>query len=171
MRTLCRGILLLVVAMVSMTSRAEAQPWVEKLHFEGFAKVSHLSTSGMNLWVTLDNESAWRYEIKSCEVDIYVEGSHLATISLRDKVVIPRRATSEILLPLRFETRSSFALGRLLWRIIEGAGDDVVISYRMRAGTRLFKRNFAEEGIAVSTILGRDPSAMDAVEVLWQMVE
>ncbi len=161
----------MVAALLSMTSRAEAQPWVKKLHFEEFSKVSHLSTSGMNLWVVLDNESAYRYEIKSCEVDIFVEGSLLATISLRDKVVIPRRAKSEILLPLRFKSRSSFALGRLLWRVIDGRGDDITLSYRMRAGLRLIKRNITTENIALSDLLGKDPTMMDAIEMLWKMVK
>lgn len=171
MRALCRYMLMMVVAIVATCTRVEAQPWVEKLHFEGIAKVSHLSTSGMNLWVTLDNESAYRYEIKSCEVDIYIEDSHMATISLRDKVVIPRRSISDVLLPLRFETRSSFALGRLLLRIIEGRGDDITVSYRMRAGVRLIKRNFKGEDIPLSNILDRKPSMMEAVEGLWQMIK
>lgn len=171
MRGACRYVVLLVVALVAMTSRAEAQPWVEKLHFVEVSKTSHLSTSGMNLWVVLDNESAYRYEIKSCEVDIYVEDSLLATISLRDKVVIPRRAKSEILLPLRFKSRSSFALGRLLWRVIQNEGEDITISYRMRAGLRLFKRNFEEEHISLSDILGKKPSMMASIEALWNMVK
>ena len=160
---------MVVVALVAMTSRAEAQPWIEKLHFKGFSKMSHLSTSGMNLWVVLDNDSAYRYEIKSCEVDIFVEGDLLATISLRDKVVIPRRAESEILLPLRFKSRSSFALARLLWRMIDDS-EDITLSYRMRAGVRLFKRNFRGEELPLSMFLDKEPSMVDAIETLWKMV-
>lgn len=160
---------MVVVALVAMTSRAEAQPWIEKLHFKEFSKMSHLSTSGMNLWVVLDNDSAYRYEIKSCEVDIFVEGDLLATISLRDKVVIPRRAESEILLPLRFKSRSSFALARLLWRMIDDS-EDITLSYRMRAGVRLFKRNFSGEELPLSMFLDKEPSMVDAIESLWKMV-
>lgn len=166
-----RYIVCVVLAMVGMVSHIKAQSWTEKLHVEDVAKVSHLSTSGMNLWLTLNNESCHRYEIESCEVDIFVEGRHLATVMLRDKVVIPRRSTNNVLLPLRFQTRSSFALGRLLWRIIEGGGEDITLSYRMRAGFRHLKRNFTEEEIVLSDILGRRPSAMEMIEGLWNMVK
>lgn len=171
MTRLYRYSLLLVIAVVSMVSHVAAQPWVEKLHVEGVAKVSHLSTSGMNLWVTLDNESCYRYVIKSCEVDICVEQHHIATISLRDKVIIPRKATTDVLLPLRFKANSSFVLERLLWRLIENRGCGVTISYRMRAGTRLFKRTFKEDNISISDILSKTPSTMDIIEGLWNMVQ
>lgn len=168
---LWRYIIILVIAVVCTVSHSKAQPWVEKLHVEGVAKVSHLSTSGMNLWVTINNESCYRYVIKSCEVDIHVEGRHMATVMLRDEVVIPRKSTKDVLLPLRFKARSSFALGRLVWRMIESGGKDITISYRMRAGLRLVKRNFKEENIALSDILGNRPSTMEALEDLWDMIK
>ena len=170
MTTLCRYSLLLVIAMLGMVSRVAAQSWVEKLHVEGVAKVSHLSSSGMNLWVTLNNESCHGYEIKSCEIDIYVEQRYVATISLRDRVVIPRRATTDVLLPLRFKSPNSFVLERLLWRMIEDRGEEITISYRMRAGTRLIKRNFRAEGLSLSDILGRNPSTIDIIEAVWDLV-
>ena len=168
---LWRYIILVVIAMVGMVSHSKAQPWVEKLHVEGVAKVSHLSTSGMNLWVTINNESCYRYVIKSCEVDILVEGRHVATVMLRDEVVIPRKKRKDVFLPLRFKARSSFAFGRLVWRMIEDGGKDITISYRMRAGVRLFKRNIKEENIALSEILGKNPSTMEMLEGLWNMIK
>ena len=168
---LWRYIAMVVIAMVGMTSHAKAQPWVKKLHFEGVAKVSHLSTTGMNLWVTVNNESCYRYEIESCEIDICVEGRHLATVMLRNEVVIPRKTTKDIFLPLRFKARSSFVLGKLVWRIIEGRGEDITISYRMRAGLRFIKRNIKEENIPLSDILGKNPTAMDMLEGLWDMIK
>lgn len=171
MGRLLRYLLLVGALLLGSVVHSEAQVLPKKVRFEGFAKVSHISTSGMNLWVTIDNASIWRYEIKRCEVDISIDGHHVATISLRDKVVIPRRQCGDILLPLRFESRSSFALGRLLWRILNGESDKITLSYRMRAGLRLLGRNYEGSDIRLSDIIDQRMGAMEAIEELWMLVK
>lgn len=171
MRRLLQYLVLVSALLLGSLHQANAQGLPKKLHFEGFAKATHISTSGMNLWVTLNNESIWRYEIKSCELDVYIEGSHLATISLRDKVVIPRKQRGDVLLPLRFESRSSFALGRLLWRIINGDSDKITLSYSMRAGVFIFTKRIEERDIQLRSLIDGRIGVMDAIECLWQMVK
>jgi hypothetical protein len=143
----------------------------EGVSLVGVVDVTHLSTSGMNLYIEVDNDTCHRLVVSRAEIDVVEDGENVVTISLRDKVVIPRRAKSEILLPLRFKSRSSFALGRLLWRVIDGRGDDITLSYRMRAGLRLIKRNITAENIALSDLLGKEPTMMNAIEMLWEMVK
>ena len=163
--------LVVAILMVGSLSKSYADGWPKKLHFEGFASASHISTSGMNLWVTINNESIWRYEIKSCEVDIAIDGNHLATISLRDKVVIPRKSEGDILLPLRFEARSSFVLGRLLWRILQGESERITLSYRMKAGLRIISRSYEENDIRVSDIISTRKLVLTAIDELWRLLE
>ena len=163
--------LVVAILMVGSLSKSYADGWPKKLHFEGFAGASHISTSGMNLWVTINNESIWRYEIKSCEVDIAIDGNHLATISLRDKVVIPRKSEGDILLPLRFEARSSFVLGRLLWRILQGESERITLSYRMKAGLRIISRSYEENDIRVSDIISTRKLVLTAIDELWRLLE
>lgn len=163
--------LLVATLCIASTMDVEAQKWTKKLHFEGFAKATHISTSGMNLWVSIDNDSAWSYKIKSCEIDIAIDGSHLATISLRNKVIIPRRYEGDILLPLRFESRSSFALGRLLQRAVQGESDRITISYRIRAGGRVITKRFAESDILLSDIIDSSLQGTTTIEELWQLVK
>jgi hypothetical protein len=54
--------------------------------------------------------------------------------------------------------------------MIEDRGEEITISYRMRAGTRLIKRNFRVEGLTLSDILGRNPSTIDIIEAVWDLV-
>jgi hypothetical protein len=171
MGRLIRYLLLVGALLVGSVAHSQAQGWPKRLHFEGFAKVSHISTSGMNLWVTMDNNTVWRYVVKRCEVDIAIEGKHIATISLRDRVVIPRKQRGDILLPLRFEARSSFALGRLLWRILDGEADKITLSYRMRAGVPIISRNFEQSDIPLSDIIDTRIGVMEAIEELWRLVK
>ncbi len=171
MGRLLRYMLLVATVVVASTMEGQAQRWAKKLHFEGFAKATHISTSGMNLWVSIDNDSVWRYEIKSCEIDVAIDGSHLATISLRNKVVIPRRYEGDILLPLRFESRSSFALGRLLQRAMQGESERITISYRVRAGGRVITKRFEQSDIRLSDIIDSSTQGMTTIEELWQLVK
>ena len=166
-----RYLLLVGAVLVGSVMSTRAQVLPKRVYFEGFAKVSHISTSGMNLWVTINNESIWRYEVKSCEVDIAIDGSHVATISLRDKVVIPRRECGDILLPLRFESQSSFAVGRLLWRVMHGESDRITLSYRMRAGLRVISLRYKGQDIRLSDVIASRVGMVDAIEELWQMVK
>ena len=94
----------------------------------------------------------------------------MVTFSLRDKVVIPRRKCSEILIPVRFKAQSSFALSRLLWRIISLNGDDIELSYRLRAGIGCLQKSFKEDDISMSKIFDIFAEAKSLLEELWNMI-
>lgn len=100
---------------------------MERVEVEAISRVTHLSTSGANLWVVVRNDSGARLVIKSGELDILVDGEVRATIALRDKVVIRRRSHDEVLLPLRFRSRNTLALASLLRSVVrdvwEAKGD------------------------------------------------
>ena len=125
------------------------QEIIKKVHVLDVADVTHLSTSGMNLYLEVENNTWHRLTISSAEVDIMVDGETLATISLRDKVVIKRKTTI-VLVPLRFKSRNSFVLGHLLHKMLAN-DNNITLSYRLRGGVGPFKRNFSQEEIAVST--------------------
>jgi hypothetical protein len=170
MQPLRRYILLIAVFVLGATASLSVQNWRDNLTFKGFSRVTHLSTSGANIYVKIDNSSIWRYVIKSGEVDILINGNRMVTFSLRDKVVIPRRKCSEILIPVRFKAQSSFALSRLLWRIISLNGDDIELSYRLRAGIGCLQKSFKEDDISMSKIFDIFAEAKSLLEELWNMI-
>ncbi len=156
MKWLCR--LLLVVAMLTASSAvAEAcKPLSERIA-EGVklvrvADVTHLSTSGMNLYIEVDNDTCHRLVVSDAEVDIIDKGEVLATISLRDKVVVKGKRTSTILVPLRFKSRSSFAFVRILRRSLDRESS-ITLDYRIRGGIGMFRRTFVAEDVAVQELL------------------
>ena len=134
-RHLATTIVAMLVTLFTGTATLTAAPCVktmerammERVEVEAISRVTHLSTSGANLWVVVRNDSGARLVIKSGELDILVDGEVRATIALRDKVVIRRRSHDEVLLPLRFRSRNTLALASLLRSIVrnawEGTGD------------------------------------------------
>ena len=156
MKSLAR--LLVVVALLlscSVARAAACRPMAERVlqrvEVVGVADITHLSTSGMNLYIEVDNDSMHRLVVKEGEVDILSKGEVIATISLRDKVVVRGRRTSMVLVPLRFKARSSFVLGSLLKRL--ATEEDMRLSYRIRGGTGMIKRTLAAEDITVGELL------------------
>lgn len=186
-RYLATTIVALLVTLFTGTATLTAAPCVkaieravmERVEVEDISRVTHLSTSGANLWVVVRNDSGARLVIKSGELDILVDGEVRATIALRDKVVIRRRSHDEVLLPLRFRSRNTLALATLLRSLLrnawEGTGDisdgvgtnrigaplnnagrsgnDITISLRVRGGTALFKRTVVLEGMSLGEAL------------------
>lgn len=153
--------LLAVVALLLSCSvaRVEAcKPMVERVlqrvEVVGVTDITHLSTSGMNLYIEVDNSSLHRLVVKEGEVDILSKGEVIATISLRDRVEVRGRRTSEVLVPLRFRARSSFVLGSLLKRL--ASEEDLRLSYRIRGGTGLFKRTLAAEDVSACELLSAE---------------
>lgn len=156
---LIRGLLLLVVAFVAWCGVAEArepmaQRIISEVHLNRVVDVTHLSTSGMNLYVEVENDTGHRIVVTDAELDILSHGEVIATISLRDKLVLKRRSTDVVLIPLRFKSRSSFVLGRLLSRIIT-KDVDITLNYRIRGGVGLFRRTFHQEGIEARELINR----------------
>ena len=143
-----RYAILLIMLLIS-APRSVAQ----RIEFSGFERVTHLSTSGANLWVEVENRGCWRMVVKEAEVDILVDGTPRLTLALRDKVVVPRKSSSEVLVPLRFRSRSMLSFAGLVARIALGNREDITINYRIKAGTPLFKRRFEKEGVPLNQLM------------------
>lgn len=170
MRSLKQFILTLV-ALVAWCGVAEArEPLSErimsKVHFERVVDVTHLSTSGMNLYVEIENETGHRLVFSEAEIDILSRGEVMATISLRDKVVLKRRSTTTVLIPLRFKSRSSFALTRLITRLLS-FDVDLTIDYRIRGGIGPFRQTFEERGIKATELF----DSLEVSEMILQQID
>lgn len=153
MRTI--ALLLTLISLLCPISMATAasEGASSAITIEGVTRATHLSSSGVNLYVLLRNNSHHTLVLKRGEVDIMVDGNLRSTISLRERVTIPKGHHGEVLLPLRFRSVNSLALQSILRRVAEGDSDDITISYNMRGGTRLMKRSLRGEDIAISEFL------------------
>lgn len=128
-----------------------AERLLQRVEVMGVADITHLSTSGMNLYIEVDNDTRHRLVVKEGEVDILSKGEIIATISLRDKVVVRGRRTSTVLIPLRFKARSSFVLGSILKRL--ATEEDMRLNYHIHGGTVMLKRTLSAEDITVGELL------------------
>ena len=163
-----------MMLLVGCPSAEACKPIAERiregLHYDGVSDVTHLSTSGMNLYVDITNDTCHKLVVSSAEVDVIAGGEVLATISLRDKVVVRRKATQTLLLPLRFKTRSAFVLTSLLTRIMNEGGE-LKLNYHIRGGTALFKRTIEQENIAVDELFDNYNIPRSTISELTRMVE
>lgn len=147
--------MLLAISVLSCCSRAIAHDRGDEprsLSIVGIARATHISSSGMNLYVEVDNTTGRRLVIKRGEIEIMVGGSPKVTISLREKVIIAKGYDDELLLPLRFRSASTLTLGSILRRIATNDNEEITLSYRIRGGTWLIRKTFCREDIAISEI-------------------
>lgn len=174
MRWLCR-IFLIVAMFVASSSVAEAcKPLSERIA-EGvrlvrIVDVTHLSTSGMNLYIEVDNDTCHRLVVSDAEIDIVDNGETLATISLRDKVVVKGKRTSTILVPLRFKARSSFVFARILRRTLD-TESTVTLNYRIKGGTALLRSRFEAEDVAAQRVLSSSEFSAATLHELERFLE
>lgn len=158
MLRLCRLILLVAVMLMCRVTAVAcqyiAERILERVEVVGVERVTHLSTSGMNLYLAVDNDTLHRLVVNTAEIDILSRGEVIATISLRDKVVVKGKRRSTVLVPLRFKARSSFAVGRMLVRLLSDE-QGLTINYRIRGGTALFRRTISATEVSVDKLLSK----------------
>ena len=165
-----RGVIAVVCFVLLAIVPAQACGGRERVTFDGFKRVTHMTTSGMNLWVKATNSSCWRMVVAEAEVDIYIAGTKRLTISLRDKVVVPRRATSEVLVPLRVTSHSMFSIVGIIGRIATGNRDDITIDYSVRAGSPLFKRTVTQRGVPRDVLFEQLSLPDSEIGILKQLI-
>lgn len=146
-----RRISLIVVALFLFVTGVEAKG--RDVVVEGVSRVTHISSSGMNLWLDVRNERCSRLVLKRGEVEIKVDGRTRVVVLLRDKVVVRGRSSEEVLLPLRFKSRTTFALGSILRKVITKDMEDITISYEVRGGTMLFRRTLRGEDVVLRDVV------------------
>lgn len=146
-----RRISLIVVALFLFVTGVEAKG--RDVVVEGVSRVTHISSSGMNLWLDVRNERCSRLVLKRGEVEIKVDGRTRVVVSLRDKVVVRGRSSEEVLLPLRFKSRTTFAIGSILRKVITKDMEDITISYEVRGGTMLFRRTLRGEDVVLRDVV------------------
>ena len=161
--------ILLIVVLFMGVGRAKADI-LDKFHFERFITVTHLSSTGMNLWVEVSSEWAHTLIVKKGKIDIKMHGNHVATIELRDKVVIPRRSKNKVLIPLRFTTTNSLTIQRVLRNLIDNGGLGTTVTYRIRAGVKVLKMNFSDKNVAVSEILNNFALSNESLRELAKLI-
>lgn len=158
-----------VVLLLFSVNRAHADI-LDNFHFERFVAVTHLSSSGANIWVDVRNDWSHALVIKKGKVDVMMHGKKVATIELRDKIVLPKRSTSRILIPLRFDTENTFSFQRVIRNLVDKRGLGTTIDYRVRAGTKLLKLTFSDKNVAVSEILNNFALSNDSLKELIELI-
>lgn len=163
-----RYIVMLFVLLFSV-NRAHADI-LDNFHVERFVAVTHLSSSGVNIWVDVRND--WRHTlvIKKGKVDIMMHGKKVASIELRAKIVVPKRSTTRILLPLRFDSQNILSFPMILRNLADKGGLGTTIDYRVRAGLKAIKLTFSEKNVAVSEILNNFALSNDSLKELIELI-
>lgn len=164
--------ILLIIALLLPIGVAAGplDKYVSKIHFGGFNRATHVTSSGMNLYVTIDNGLGHNIVIKSCSAVISRNGVEIMTIDLRDKVVVPKQSVAEVLLPLRFRGDSSMSILVLLRRILDGRIDDLTVTLTARLRVSIISKTFSKQNIVMSEILDTFGVEIDDVKQLIDLL-
>ena len=125
----------------------------ERVEIKGISRVTHLSTSGANLWVNVENRSGSCLVLKRASVSFVVDGEERLEVALRERVVVARKSNGEVLLPLRFSKRNTLSVISLLRRLVRDDIAEVSLDIDLRGGSMLFRKNFEAQGITLSDAL------------------
>lgn len=158
MRNLVRYILLGLLFMtvcptMTMGKGCVVEHFKERVEIKGISRVTHLSTSGANLWVNVENRSGSRLVLKRASVSFVVDGEERLEVALRERVVVARKSNGEVLLPLRFSKRNTLSVISLLRRLVRDDIAEVSLDIDLRGGSMLFRKNFEAQGVTLSDAL------------------
>lgn len=170
MHVLKLKIALLALLLIPAAATAGIDKYVSKIHFGGFSRVTHCTSSGMNLYVMIDNGLNHRIAIKSCTAVISRNGVPVMQIELRERTTVPRKALAEVLLPLRFRAESSMSILALLRRIGDGRIDELTVSLTARCRVSIISKTFSMENVAMSEILDTFGVTIDDIERLTELL-
>lgn len=171
MLVLKRKILLLIASLLPLAATAvDIDKYASKIHFGGFRRATHSTTSGMNLYAAIDNGIAHNIVVKSCTAVISRNGREIMRIELRDRVIVPKQSLSEVLLPLRFRADNSMSIAVLLRRILDGRIDDLTVSFTARFRVSIVSKTFSRQNIAMSEFLDTFGVSIDDVEQLIDLL-
>lgn len=151
--TLCALFIVLLSPVMAKGSSRIVERFKERVEVKGISRVTHLSTSGVNLWVDVENRSASRLVLKRAVLDVVIDGEVRMQVSLRDRVVVARKSDGEVLLPLRFAKRNTLSVISLLRRLVREDIDEVHLNIALRGGTTLFRKNFEAQGVTLAEAL------------------
>jgi len=141
-----------------------------KIRFEDFTRTSHCTSAGMNLYVRIGNTSSYNVILKSCTAVIRCGCEELMQIELRERAVIPKRSTSEVLLPLRFRADNSMSIAVLLRRILQGRIDDMTVTMTAKCRASIISKTFSMQNVAMSEILDNFGVTIDNVKRLSELL-
>ena len=133
-------------------------------------RVVRCTSAGMNLYVRIGNTSSYNVILKSCTAVIRCGGEELMQIELRERAVIPKRSTSEVLLPLRFRADNSMSIAVLLRRILQGRIDDMTVTMTAKCRASIISKTFSMQNVAMSEILDNFGVTIDNVKRLSELL-
>ena len=84
--------------------------------------------------------------------------------------VIPKRSTSEVLLPLRFRADNSMSIAVLLRRILQGRIDDMTVTMTAKCRASIISKTFSMQNVAMSEILDNFGVTIDNVKRLSELL-
>lgn len=164
-------ILLLIALLLPLGAAAGSlDKYVSKIHFGGFCRVTHFTSSGMNLYVSIDNGLGYNIVVKSCTAVVCRDGVEIMSVDLRDKVVVPKQSVSEVLLPLRFRADNTMSILALLSRILDGRIEDLTVTLTARLRVSIVSKTFSKQSIVMSEILDTFGVTIDDVKQLIDLL-
>jgi hypothetical protein len=135
MKRFTKNILLALVAVVALClggckPRTEApKEKEEKFKIISIDKVAGSFTEGLNLTLTIANNTAYNLRFTEGFAMLKNSGSKCAGVTLNCEVALPRRATTQVVVPLKVTIAKSLAALSVLGKLNRGDYSGLTIDY------------------------------------------
>ena len=93
MRKILSYLLLLAVAVSSVSCRRAVEKAQRNIRFEGIEKIERQGLTGAEIVVRVKNDTGYKLQLNLAEIDVYYAGGRVGTVVLREPVEVPRRTT------------------------------------------------------------------------------
>lgn len=140
--------------------------WVESVE-----RLVRRGSVGMELDLTLRNDTERNLKIRRAELDIYYAGARAGTLRLCDPLHLGRRTTTRATTRWRMESQDPMALYVLERRIRGEEWSKIAVSYRLRGRAGMIPVKISGEMIPVSEFLNNFGGSLDDLRNSIKMLE
>lgn len=170
-RRLLRGAVCLVLLMSVSGCRPLMTGPRQGVWVESVERLVRRGSVGIELDLTLRNDTKHTLKIRRAELDIYYAGARVGTLRLCDPLRLERRATTGATTRWRMESQDPMALYVLERRIRGEEWSQIAVSYRLRGRAGIAPVKISGEMIPVSDFLNTFGGSLDDLRNSIKMLE
>lgn len=131
----------------SCTIQRKASQPKEKLQIVSLDKVKGNLKEGIKATITVENNTAFNLQVSEASAFVMYNGKKIGRIALNGAVALPRRSTTQVVVPLRITLSGPLASISAINNFRKGNFTGFTVDVNATIATRCKKRTFEKKGI------------------------
>lgn len=125
-----------------------AKPKKEKIEFVSIDKVGGSIKEGVKITATITNNMGLKLRVIAAEAYLLHKGKKIGRIALNKEVELPRRATTQVVIPLKATLSGPLATISAINNLRKGDFSGLTVDVSATISTRLGSRTFEKKSIS-----------------------